>query len=150
MNRDYVAAVWENVALIDDEITLLEIGWAGANHRSNVVRDETAPKSVDWFKQQTQPRLRWETRWFQWSERRGEESRLARDLLAQVEGPGRDCGLPSHLQRPCSCYGVGMMVRYPERDPADAHLLALAEYTRKAMISGSTRDGHRGNHSHQQ
>ena len=27
--------------------------------------------------------------------------------------------------------------RYPERDPADAPLLALAEYTRKAMISGA-------------
>ena len=27
--------------------------------------------------------------------------------------------------------------RYPERDPADAHLLALAEYTRKAMITGA-------------
>ena len=24
MNRDYVAAVWENIALIDDEITLLK------------------------------------------------------------------------------------------------------------------------------
>ena len=39
--------------------------------------------------------------------------------------------------RPCCCYGVGMTGRYPERDPADAHLLALAEYTRKAMISGA-------------
>ena len=36
--------------------------------------------------------------------------------------------------------------RYPERDPADAHLLALAEYvTRKAMIYGGAGDGHRNN-----
>ena len=39
--------------------------------------------------------------------------------------------------RPCCCSYVGRMGRYPERDPSDAHLLALAEYTRRAMITGA-------------
>ena len=37
----------------------------------------------------------------------------------------------------CSYFGRRDDGRFPERDPADAHLLALAEYTRRAMITGA-------------
>ena len=64
------------------------------------------------------------------------KSNLARELLAQVQGPGAIVDFNS-------IYTAMLLLRrgddgsYPERDPADAHLLALAEYVRKAMITGA-------------
>ena len=64
------------------------------------------------------------------------KSRLARELLAQAQGQGAIVDFQA-------IYSAMLLLRrrddgrYPERDPADAHLLALAEYTRKAMISGA-------------
>ena len=64
------------------------------------------------------------------------KSRLARELLAQVQRQGAIVDFQA-------IYSAMLLLRrrddgrYPERDPADAHLLALAEYTRKAMISGA-------------
>ena len=64
------------------------------------------------------------------------KSELARDLLAQVQGQGA-------IEDFQSIYSALMLLlrgpdgRYPERDPADAHLLALAEYVRKAAITGA-------------
>ena len=66
------------------------------------------------------------------------KSQLARELLSQVQGQGAIVDFQS-------IYAALLMLRrdpetgrYPERDPADAHLLALAEYVRRAMISGAT------------
>ena len=65
------------------------------------------------------------------------KSQLSRDLLGQVQGQGAIIDFQS-------IYAALLMLRrdpetgrYPERDPADAHLLALSEYTRRAMISGA-------------
>ena len=64
------------------------------------------------------------------------KSRLARELLAQVQGQGAIIDFQA-------VYSAMLLLRrrddgrFPERDPADAHLLALAEYTRKAMLSGA-------------
>ena len=64
------------------------------------------------------------------------KSQLARDLLGQVQGQGAIVDFQA-------IYSALLLLRhrddgrFPERDPADAHLLALAEYTRKAMISGA-------------
>ena len=65
------------------------------------------------------------------------KSRLAGELLGQVQGQGAIVDFQS-------IYAALLMLRrdpetgrYPERDPADAHLLALAEYVRKAMITGA-------------
>ena len=64
------------------------------------------------------------------------KSRLARDLLSQVQGQGAIVDYQA-------CYSALLLLlrgpdgRYPERNPADAHLLALSEYVRKAMISGA-------------
>ena len=64
------------------------------------------------------------------------KSRLARDLLAQVQGQGAIVDFQA-------IYSAMLLLRrrddgrYPERNPADAHLLALAEYTRRAMITGA-------------
>ena len=66
------------------------------------------------------------------------KSWLARDLLAQAQGPGAIVDFQA-------IYSALLMLlrgpdgRYPERDPADAHLLALAEWTRRAMIAGAER-----------
>ena len=64
------------------------------------------------------------------------KSQLARDLVAESSAPtaivdfqGIYSGLLL-LRRQADG-------RYPERDPADTHLLALAEYGRKALISGA-------------
>ena len=64
------------------------------------------------------------------------KSQLARELLAQVEGQGAIVDFQS-IYAAMLLLRRGDDGRYPERDPADAHLLALAEYTRKAMISGA-------------
>ena len=64
------------------------------------------------------------------------KSNLARDLLSQVQGQGAIIDFQA-------LYSAALLLRrrddgrYPERDPADAHLLALAEYTRKAMITAA-------------
>ena len=64
------------------------------------------------------------------------KSALARDLLAQVQGQGAIVDFQA-------IYSALLMLRrdpsgrYPERDPADAHLLALSEYVRRAMITGA-------------
>ena len=52
MNRDYVAAVWENVALIDDEITLLKT--TGQVQITALMLYATKLLRSDaWYKQQT-------------------------------------------------------------------------------------------------
>ena len=64
------------------------------------------------------------------------KSRLARELLAQVQGQGAIVDYQA-------IYSAMLLLRrredgrYPERDPVDAHLLALAEYVRRAMITGA-------------
>ena len=64
------------------------------------------------------------------------KSRLARELLSQVQGQGAIVDFQA-------LYSAALLLRrrddgrYPERDPADAHLLALAEYVRRAMITGA-------------
>ena len=64
------------------------------------------------------------------------KSQLARELLAQVQGQGAIVDFQA-------IYSAMLLLRrrddgrYPERDPADAHLLALAEYVRRAMITGA-------------
>ena len=64
------------------------------------------------------------------------KSQSARDLLARLQGPGAIVDFQA-------IYAALLLLRpnaggrYPERDPSDAHLLALAEYTRRAMISGA-------------
>ena len=64
------------------------------------------------------------------------KSKLARELLAQVDGPGAIVDFQA-IYAALLLLLRGPDGRYPERDPADAHLLALAEYVRKAMISGA-------------
>ena len=64
------------------------------------------------------------------------KSQLARDLLAQVQGQGAIVDFQA-IYAALLLLRRGDDGRYPERDPADAHLLALSEYTRKAMISGA-------------
>ena len=64
------------------------------------------------------------------------KSQLARDLLAQVQGQGAIVDFQA-IYAALLLLRRGDDGRYPERDPADAHLLALAEYTRKAMITGA-------------
>ena len=64
------------------------------------------------------------------------KSKLARDLLAQVDGPGATVDFQA-IYAALLLLLRGPDGRYPERDPADAHLLALSEYVRKAMISGA-------------
>ena len=64
------------------------------------------------------------------------KSRLARELLAQVQGPGAIVDFQA-IYAAMLLLRRGDDGRYPERDPADAHLLALAEYTRRSMISGA-------------
>ena len=64
------------------------------------------------------------------------KSRLARELLAQVQGQGAIVDFQA-------IYSAMLLLRrrddgrFPERDPSDAHLLALAEYVRRAMITGA-------------
>lgn len=64
------------------------------------------------------------------------KSRLARELLAQAQGPGAIVDFQA-------IYAALLLLRrredgrYPERNPADAHLLALAEYTRRSMLTGA-------------
>ncbi len=64
------------------------------------------------------------------------KSQLARDLLAQVQGQGAIIDFQA-------IYTSMLLLRrredgrYPERNPVDAHLLALAEYVRRAMITGA-------------
>ena len=65
------------------------------------------------------------------------KSQLARDLLAQVQGHGAIVDFNSIYSAMLLLRRDPETGRYPERDPADAHLLALAEYVRKAMISGA-------------
>ena len=64
------------------------------------------------------------------------KSQLARDLLAQVQGPGAIVDFQA-IYAALLLLLRGADGRYPERSPTDAHLLALTEYTRKAMISGA-------------
>ncbi len=64
------------------------------------------------------------------------KSQLARDLLAQVQGQGAIVDFQA-IYAALLLLRRGDDGRYPERDPADAHLLALAEYTRRAMITGA-------------
>ena len=64
------------------------------------------------------------------------KSKLARDLLAQADGPGAIVDFQA-IYAALLLLLRGPDGRYPERDPADAHLLALSEYVRKAMISGA-------------
>ena len=64
------------------------------------------------------------------------KSQLARELLAQAQGPGAIIDFQA-IYAALLLLRPGGDGRYPERDPADAHLLALAEYTRRAMISGA-------------
>ena len=65
------------------------------------------------------------------------KSQLARELLAKVEGQGAIVDFQAIYSALLLLRRDPETGRYPERDPADAHLLALAEYTRKAMISGA-------------
>ena len=65
------------------------------------------------------------------------KSQLARDLLAQVQGQGAIVDFQSIYAALLLLRRDPETGRYPERDPADAHLLALAEYVRRAMISGA-------------
>ena len=64
------------------------------------------------------------------------KGRLARELLGKVEGQGAIVDFQA-------IYAALLLLlrgddgRYPERDPADAHLLALSEWTRKSMITGA-------------
>ena len=66
------------------------------------------------------------------------KSQRARDLLAQLQGPGAIIDFQS-------IYAALLLLlllrledgRFPERDPTDAHLLALAEYVRRAAITGA-------------
>ena len=64
------------------------------------------------------------------------KSARARELLRQLQGPGAIVDFQS-------IYGALLLLRrsaggrFPERDPADAHLLALAEYARRAIITGA-------------
>ena len=64
------------------------------------------------------------------------KSQLARDLLAQVQGPGAIIDFQA-IYSAMLLLRRGDDGRYPERDPADVHLLALSEYVRKAAISGA-------------
>ena len=64
------------------------------------------------------------------------KSQLARDLLAQVHGQGCVVDFQA-IYAALLLLLRGQDGRYPERNPVDAHLLALAEYTRRAMISGA-------------
>ena len=64
------------------------------------------------------------------------KSKLARELLAQVQGQGAIVDFQLSIV-PCSYYGVGMMVDTLSVTLLDAHLLALAEYVRRAMITGA-------------
>ena len=63
------------------------------------------------------------------------KSRLARDLLAQVQGQGAIVDFQA-IYSALLLLLRGEDGRYPERNPADAHILALAEWTRRAMIAG--------------
>ena len=65
------------------------------------------------------------------------KSRLARDLLAQVQGNGCIVDFQAIYSALLLLVKNAETGRYPERDPSDAHLLALAEYTRRAMITGA-------------
>ena len=66
------------------------------------------------------------------------KSRLARELLAQVQGQGAIVDFQAiYSALLLSLRGVDG--RYPERNPADAHILALAEWVRRAMIAGAER-----------
>ena len=65
------------------------------------------------------------------------KSKLARELLAQVQGQGAIVDFQGLYSACLLLRRDPETGRYPERDPADAHLLALAEYVRKAMISGA-------------
>ena len=64
------------------------------------------------------------------------KNRLAVDLLGQVQGQAVIVDFQA-------IYSAMLLLRrredgrYPERNPVDAHLLALAEYTRRAMITGA-------------
>ena len=64
------------------------------------------------------------------------KSQLARDLLAQAQGPGAIVDYQA-IYSAMLLLRRGDDGRYPERDPVDAHLLALAEYVRRAMITGA-------------
>ena len=64
------------------------------------------------------------------------KSNLARELLAQVQGQGAIVDFQA-IYAALLLLLRGPDGRYPERDPADAHLLALAEYVRRAMITGA-------------
>ena len=64
------------------------------------------------------------------------KSRLARDLLAQMQGQGAIVDFQA-IYSALLLLLRGPDGRYPERDPADAHLLALSEYVRKAMFTGA-------------
>ena len=64
------------------------------------------------------------------------KSRLALELLGQVQGQGAIVDFQS-IYSALLLLRRGDDGRYPERDPADAHLLALAEYVRRAIITGA-------------
>ena len=64
------------------------------------------------------------------------KSRLARDLLAQAQGPGAIVDFQA-IYAALLLLLRGEDGRYPERNPVDAHLLALAEYLRKAAVTGA-------------
>ena len=64
------------------------------------------------------------------------KSRLARELLAQVQGQGVIVDFQA-IYAALLLLLRGEDGRYPERNPVDAHLLALAEYLRKAAVTGA-------------
>ena len=64
------------------------------------------------------------------------KSRLARELLAQVQGPGAIVDFQA-IYASLLLLLRGPDGRYPERNPVDAHLLALSEYVRRSMITGA-------------
>ena len=65
------------------------------------------------------------------------KSKLAREMLGQVQGHGAIVDFQAIYSAMLLLRRDPETGRYPERDPADGHLLSMAEYVRKAMISGA-------------
>ena len=84
MRRDYVAPVWENVALIPDEITLLKIGWQRFIITAVMLH---AQRSCCARMGSTNSRPTMPNTLISGPAGAG-KSQLARELLAQVQGQG--------------------------------------------------------------